>query len=157
MERENKFIKQRNQKLGEKTVAAFQKRHFDAFYCETAQDALNKARELIKNDDVIAWGGSMTIKEIGLVDYLESNGYKTINRDKAPSAEEKLKFAYDSFFADVFLMSANAISSDGQMVNIDGLGNRVAALSFGPKTVIVIAGVNKVVKTLDEAYKRARN
>ena len=157
MERENKFIKQRNQKLGEKTVAAFQKRHFDAFYCETAQDALNKVLELIKKDDVIAWGGSMTIKEIGLVDYLERNGYKTINRDKAPSAEEKLKCAYDSFFADVFLMSANAISSDGQMVNIDGLGNRVAALSFGPKTVIVIAGVNKVVKTLDEAYKRARN
>lgn len=63
MERENKFIKQRNQKLGEKTVAAFQKRHFDAFYCETAQDALNKALELIKKDDVIAWGGSMTIKK----------------------------------------------------------------------------------------------
>lgn len=156
MDREDKYIKERNQKLGEKVVEAFKKRHFDAFFCNDKKDVLDKVLELVSKDDVIAWGGSMTLSEIGLAEYLEENGYKTINRDKAPTPEAKLKCAQDSFLSDVFLMSANAISEDGQLVNIDGLGNRVAALAFGPKKVIVIAGMNKVSKTLEEAYKRAR-
>ncbi len=153
---ENKFVKERNKKLGIKTVEAFKKRHFDAYFCNDRAEALNTVLSHISKDDVIAWGGSTTMAELGLADYLENNGYKTINRDKAPDAEAKRKCAYDSFLADVFLMSANAISEDGQLVNIDGLGNRVAALAFGPKKVIVVAGMNKVVKNLEEAYTRAR-
>ena len=152
----NEFIKERNGKLGEKVVSAFKKRHFDAYFCEDKEEALKKILEFISIDDVIAWGGSMSIIELGLVDYLEENGYKTINRDKASTPDEKLKCAYDSFKADIFLMSANAVSEDGQLVNIDGLGNRLAALCFGPKNVFVIAGMNKVEKTIEDAYKRAR-
>ena len=153
---ENKFVKERNKKLGEKTIEAFKKRHFDAYFCNDKEEAVKTVLSLISKEDVIAWGGSTTLAELGLADYLENNGYKTINRDKAPDAQAKQKCAYDSFFADIFLMSSNAISEDGQLVNIDGLGNRVAALAFGPKKVIVIAGMNKVVKNLQEAYTRAR-
>ncbi len=152
----SQFIKERNKKLAEKVVSALNKRHFDAFYCEDKNEALYKILEFISKDDVISWGGSMSINEIGLVDYLESNGYKTINRDKAKDPQEKLKCAIDSFSSDIFLMSANAISEDGQLVNIDGLGNRLAALCFGPKNVFVVAGMNKVSKTIEDAYQRAR-
>lgn len=152
----NQFIKERNKKLAEKVVSALNKRHFDAFYCEDKNEALSKILEFISKDDVISWGGSMSINEIGLVDYLENNGYKTINRDKAKDPQEKLKCAIDSFSSDIFLMSANAISEDGQLVNIDGLGNRLAALCFGPKNVFVVAGMNKVSKTIEDAYQRAR-
>lgn len=153
---ENIYCKKRNELLGEKVVEALKKRHFDAVFCSTKEDALNKALEYITKEDTVAWGGSMTLNEIGLTEYLENNGYKTINRDNAPTPEAKLKCAQDSFLSDVFLMSANAVSEDGQLVNIDGLGNRVAALAFGPKIVIVIAGMNKVSKTLEDAYTRAR-
>lgn len=153
---ENFYCKKRNELLGQKVVEALKKRHFDAVFCKTKEEALRKALDYISNEDIVAWGGSVTLEEIGLTEYLENNGYKTINRDKAPSSEAKLKCAQDSFLSDIFLMSANAISEDGQLINIDGLGNRVAALAFGPKSVIVIAGMNKVSKTLEDAYIRAR-
>lgn len=153
---ENFYCKKRNELLGEKVVEALKKRHFDAVFCKTKGEALAKALEYISKEHTVSWGGSMTLNEIGLTDYLENNGYKTINRDKAPTPEAKLKCAQDSFLSDVFLMSTNALSEDGQLVNIDGLGNRVAALAFGPKNVIVIAGMNKVSKTLEDALIRAR-
>lgn len=157
MVRKDEFIKERNQKLSKKVIEALKKRHFDAYFCENKQQALEKAMEFIKKEYTISWGGSMTLGEVGIIDYLENNAYKTINRDKAKTPEEKTQCAYDAFKSDVFLMSANAISQDGQLINIDGLGNRVAALIFGPKKVIVIAGMNKVAKDFETACNRARN
>lgn len=154
---ENINIKIRNQKLGQKVVSSLQKRHFEAYYCDTKEDALKKAVELITKEDSVSTGGSMTLNEIGLIDYLVDNGYKITARDRAKTPEEKNEISRNAMTADVFLMSTNAMSEDGELVNIDGLGNRVAALAYGPKNIIIITGMNKIAKDLDSAYKRARN
>ena len=142
--------------LGAKVVENLQKRHFDAYYCETKEDALKKAIELIPKEDVVSWGGSVSIDEIGLLDYVKKN-YKVIDRDTAKSPEERVDLMRQSLLSDTFLMSTNAMTEDGVLVNIDGNGNRVAALCYGPKSVVMIVGINKVCKTLDDAVSRARN
>lgn len=149
-----------HQKYYEKRAARLVKnlksRHFDAYYCPTKADALAKALELIPEGATVGWGGVMSAHEIGLVKALNEGNYNAIDRDKCATPEEKLQAAKDSMFADVFLTSANALSLDGEMVNIDGAGNRVAAIVYGPKEVLVIAGMNKVVDTLEDAVTRAR-
>lgn len=142
--------------LGAKLVDNLQKRHFDAYYCQTKEDALKKAIELIPENDIISWGGSVSIDEIGLLNYVKEN-HKVIDRDSAKSPEERVQLMRQGLLCDTFLMSTNAITEDGVLVNIDGNGNRVAALCYGPKSVIMIVGVNKVCKTLDDAVSRARN
>ena len=142
--------------LGAKVVENLQKRHFDAYYCETKEDALKKAIELIPKEDVVSWGGSVSIDEIGLLDYVKKN-YRVIDRDTAKSPEERVDLMRQSLLSDTFLMSTNAMTEDGVLVNIDGNGNRVAALCYGPKSVVMIVGINKVCKTLDDAVSRARN
>jgi L-lactate utilization protein LutB len=146
----------RNDKLAEKVVKALNSRHFEAYYCSTKEAALEKALSLIPKTDVVAWGGSETIKQIGLWQYVIDNGYTVINRDLGKSPEERTELMRKALTCDTFLMSSNAISEDGQLVNVDGNGNRVAALIFGPKQVIVIAGINKVVKSVEDAVVRAR-
>lgn len=145
------------EKRGAVLVKNLRSRHFDAYYCPTKADALAKALELIPEGATIGWGGVMSAHEIGLVKALNAGNYNAIDRDKCATAEEKLQAAKDSMFADVFLTGANALSLDGEMVNIDGTGNRVAAIVYGPKEVLVIAGMNKVVDTLEDAMARARN
>lgn len=153
----NAYIKQRNKILGERAVTAFNNRYFDAYYVSNKEEALKKAIELIPKDGSVSWGGSMSISEIGLLDYLIENNYKVINRDTAKNAEEKNNILKEALFCDTYLMSANAITEDGQLINVDCYGNRVAALMFGPKNVIVIIGMNKVMPTVEEAIMRARN
>lgn len=152
----NAYIKQRNKKLGEKTVLALKKRYFDAYYVETKKEALEKAVALIPEGDTVAWGGSMSIIEVGLLDYVIKNN-KVINRDSAKTQEERTDLLKKALVCDTYLMGTNAISEDGQLVNIDCIGNRTAALMFGPKNVIIIAGMNKVTPTVEEAINRARN
>ncbi len=142
--------------LGAKVVENLQKRHFDAYYCQTKEDALKKAIELIPEDDVVSWGGSVSIDEIGLLNYVKENR-QVIDRDSAKSPEERVHLMRQSLLCDTFLMSTNSMTEDGVLVNIDGNGNRVAALCYGPKSVVMIVGVNKVCKTLDDAISRARN
>jgi L-lactate utilization protein LutB len=144
------------EKRGAILVKNLKSRHFDAYYCATKADALEKALELIPEGATVGWGGVMSAHEIGLVKALNEGNYNAIDRDKCATPEEKLQAAKDSMFADVFLTGANAISLDGQMVNIDGMGNRVAAIVYGPRSVIVVAGINKVVDTLEMAIDRAR-
>ena len=143
-------------KRGQMLVKNLKSRHFDAYYCATRQEALEKALELIPKGATIGWGGVMSAHQIGLVEALNAGEYRAIDRDKCATPEEKLQAAKDSMFADVFLTGANGLSLDGQMVNIDGTGNRVAAIVYGPKEVLVIAGMNKVSDTLEDAVKRAR-
>lgn len=137
-------------------VKNLKSRHFDAYYCPTKKDALAKALELIPEGASVGWGGVMSAHQIGLVEALNVGNYRAIDRDKCATPEEKLQAAKDSMFADVFLTGANALSLDGEMVNIDGTGNRVAAIVYGPKEVLVIAGMNKVTDTLEDAITRAR-
>lgn len=153
---QNAFIMQRNKKVGEKVVLGLKKRFFDAYYVDTKEQALQKAVELIPLTDVISWGGSMSVLEVGLIDHLLKNEYHVINRDLASNKEEKIEILKQAMYCDTYLMGTNAMTEDGQLVNIDCIGNRVAALMFGPKNVVIVVGVNKVVKTVDEAIERAR-
>ena len=150
------MIKKRYDKAGPAVAEAMRRRGFDAYYVSTAEEARAKALELIPEGSTVSWGGSVTIDEIGLKQAVIDGGYKVINRDEGKTIEEKRELMKKALTCDVFLMSANAVSQDGQLVNIDGTGNRVAALCFGPKEVIVIAGMNKVAGSLEEAYSRAR-
>lgn len=131
-------------------------RHFDAYYCPDSQSALEKALELIPENAVVGWGGALSAQQIGLMDRLKSGKYQTIDRDLASDPVERTRLMKQCMLADVFITGANALSLDGQMVNIDGVGNRVAAIVYGPESVIVIAGMNKVADSLDAAVTRAR-
>ena len=144
------------EKQGNILVNNLKKRHFDAWYCANRQEALAKALELIPEGATVGWGGARSAQEIGLMDALNAGNYRTIDRDQLKTLEEKQQAARDCLSADVFLTGANGLSLDGQMVNIDGNGNRVAAILFGPKSVQVIAGMNKVMDSLENAVKRAR-
>ena len=144
------------EKRGQILVKNLRNRHFDAWYCDTKEDALAKVLELIPEGAKIGWGGVLSAQQIGLFDALRSGNYNLLDRDLCKTQEEREQMMKDALFSDVFLTGANGLSLDGQMVNIDGTGNRVGAIIYGPKKVIVIAGMNKVCDTLEEAVKRAR-
>ena len=150
------FEKMYYEKRASVLVKNLQSRHFEAYYCDTRQDALAKALELIPEGSLVSWGGAMSAQQIGLIGAMRVGNYRTIDRDKCVTAEEREQAMKDALFCDTFLMGANAMSMDGEMVSIDGTGNRIGALVYGPKSVIVIVGMNKVVDNLDEAIRRAR-
>ncbi len=131
-------------------------RHFEACYCATKAEALEKALEWIPQGASVSWGGAMSADQIGLTAALQAGDYRIIDRSRATNAEERDAVYHEALSADVFLTGANALSLDGQMVNIDGTGNRVAAIVYGPKSIVVIAGMNKVCDGLDAAIVRAR-
>lgn len=143
-------------KRGEVLVKNLKKRHFDAVYCDTKEEALEQALALIPEGSTVGWGGATSAQQIGLMAALNAGEYKTLDRDKCETAEEREKIAKDCLSADVFITGTNALSLDGQMVNIDGTGNRVAAIIYGPASVVVIAGMNKVADDLESAIIRAR-
>ena len=144
------------EKRGRILVKNLQSRHFDACYCEDKAAALDKALEWIPKDATIGWGGCASVSQIGLLDSVKNGSYRVYDRDATNTPEERQMVSKKCLTADVFLTGANAISMDGQMVNIDGIGNRVAAIVYGPDMVLVVAGMNKVVDTLDAAIIRAR-
>jgi len=151
------IAQQRYSKLGPVVVKALKSRSFDAWYFDEPEDALEKIISLIPKDHQVSWGGSSTLNEIGIKERLAKEGYALLDRDKAASPEEREEIQRQAMLCGTYLTSANAISEDGQLLNIDGYGNRVAAMIFGPKQVIVVAGMNKVAKTYEDAYSRARN
>lgn len=144
------------EKRAEVMIKNLNSRGFEAYYCETKEKALEKALTLIPEGSTVGWGGAMSAQQIGLLDAVNAGEYNAIDRDKAPNPEEREKAMRSCLMADVFITGANALSIDGQMVNIDGVGNRVAAIVYGPRSVIVIAGMNKVMDSLDAAMNRAR-
>jgi L-lactate utilization protein LutB len=147
----------RNQKLGARVVKALLNRRFEAWYVDDPGAAADKVLSLIPKTDTVSWGGSTTVAELGIRERLVKEGYQVLDRDTAKSPEERTDIMRRALLCDTFLTGSNAISEDGQLVNIDGYGNRVAAMIYGPKQVIVVAGMNKVAKTLEDAYTRARN
>ena len=144
------------EKRGQILVKNLRSRHFDAWYCQTKEEALAKALELIPEGASVGWGGVESARQIGLFDALRAGTYDLFDRDRCETQQQREQMMKDAMFADVFLTGANGMSLDGQMVNIDGTGNRVAAIIYGPKKVIVIAGMNKVCDTLEQAIDRAR-
>lgn len=149
---------QRNERLAQTIIKNLKRRHIEGFYCATAQDAVKKVSDLIEDGSSVTWGGTMTVRNIGLPDYLRSRGtLKVLDRDLVNTPQEKQDMYMKAFSADVYLSSANAISEDGVIVNIDGTGNRVAAITWGPKKVIFVIGLNKVAQNVEAALARARS
>jgi L-lactate utilization protein LutB len=149
---------QRNERLGAKMVKAMQRRHFDAYYCATASEAKAKVNELIPDGASVTWGGTMTVRDMDIPKMLQERGtLKVWDRDKVETPEEKQEMYLRAFQADYYLSSANAITENGVIVNIDGNGNRVAAITWGPQHVIFVVGMNKVAQDPEAALKRARS
>ena len=143
-------------KLGPRVVKALEARHFEAWYFSTVEEAKEKVLSLIEKGKSIGWGGSYTLAETGILEAIKQGEYKIIDRDTAKDKAERKMLQKQALIADYFIMSANAISEDGVIVNLDGNGNRAAAMVYGPDNVIVVAGMNKVCKTVDDAVIRTR-
>lgn len=150
-------VNQHNENMAKSLLEKFQMRRFEAYYCPDKETALKKALELIPEGTVVSHGGSETIKEIGLLDAIIQGNYHYINRKQGNTEEELKESMIKSTFCDYYLMSSNAITKKGELVNIDGYGNRVAALSFGPKNVIVVVGMNKLCEDVENAIWRTQN
>ncbi|HOD58946.1 MAG TPA: lactate utilization protein [Rectinema sp.] len=145
------------QARGLRTVSALQKNAFDALYVATAAEAAEKVLAFVYEGARVGFGGSMTIKSMNIQERAEKKGAIILDHNKAGlGAEEKMQILRSQLTCDVFISSANAITMEGFIFNVDGNGNRVAALSFGPKKNVIVAGMNKVVANLDEAYERLR-
>lgn len=147
----------RNQMLGAKIVKELTARNMEAYYTDSKEEALKKALELIPEGSSISWGGSMSVNEIGLKEAVCQGNYQVYNRDTAPTPEDKRKIELAAYDCDYFLTSANAITEDGIMINIDGHSNRVSSIAAGPQNVLMIIGMNKVTRDVDSAMSRARN
>ena len=141
--------------LGNTMIKNFKTRNIEAFYCETSADAVALAMDLMKESGTVGMGGTETVKETGLLDAVKSASHLDfIDRNVAKTPEEKQAIFYKTIQCKYFLTSSNAITIDGELVNIDGNGNRVACLIHGPEQVIVLAGMNKVVEDVDSGIQR---
>ncbi len=150
-------VERYNKTLAEQAIAGLEKRNMKGYYAETKEEAVKLALSLIPEGSVISWGGSATLSETGLIEKLKAGNYNCLDRSDAKDREGMEEIAHKALSADYFLMSTNAMTADGQLINIDGNGNRVAALIYGPKNVIVLAGINKICSTYEAALERARN
>ena len=130
-------------------IKNLQSRHFDAYYCPDKASALEKALELIPKGAKVGWGGSVSANEIGLIQAVKDGDYRDIDRDSCKDPAQLRMLYLEAMLADVFITGANAMTLDGQMINIDGNGNRVGPICYGPESVIVIAGMNKVEDSLE--------
>ena len=138
-------------------IKNFNKRQIEGYYCPNKKSALEKALELMPKGSSIGWGGSMTLIEIGLIDAIKNGDYKVVDRDITTNSEELRKIYGEICCADYFLMSTNAITLDGELINIDGRGNRVAFLCYGPQNVLILTGMNKVVTDVESGFKRTKD
>ncbi len=139
----------------ERTAKNLEANNMKSFIAEKKEDVLPIVKGLLKEGETVACGGSMTLAETGVADLLRSGKYNFLDRD-GKSPEEKEKLYRDTFCADSYLCSSNAITENGELYNVDGNSNRVAAICFGPRSVIIIAGRNKVVRSLDDAAMRVK-
>ena len=147
-------IVKRNELLAQKVIKGLESRNMSGYYAANREEALALARSRSPEGSSVTMGGGQSVWEIGLPAALKAGNYKFIDRNEIADKRAAMLAAFD---ADVFLASANAITEDGVMINIDGNANRVAALAFGPKKLVLIVGMNKVCPDVDAAMKRARN
>ena len=150
----NENIAKRNELLAQKVIKGLESRNMTGYYAKDREEALALALKLIPEGSTVTMGGCMSAREIGLTEALAGEKYRFIDRDKMEDKRAAMLAAYD---ADVYLASANAMTEDGILVNIDGNANRVSAIACGPKKVVFIVGMNKVCDDVDGAIKRARN
>lgn len=148
----------RNEKLAAKVIRNLERRHMKGYYCATSEEAVRLVARLVEDGSSVTWGGSMTLRDMGIPAALHANATLAVHdRDMAASREEAQDIYRKAFSCNYYLSSVNAMSEDGQIVNVDGTGNRVAAITFGPEHVIFVVGVNKITQDVDSAVKRARS
>ena len=150
----NQNIVKRNELLAQTVIKGLQSRNMTGYYAQDKEEAKKIALSLIPEGATVTMGGGMSVHEIGLVDALKAGNYTFIDRDLMEDKRAAMLAAYD---ADFFLASANAMTEDGVIVNIDGNSNRVSAIAQGPRHVLFIVGMNKICDDVDGAMKRARN
>ena len=151
----DKNLKWINEQKIIRTIEALEKNNMNGYLVENEEELIDKIKEIVSEGSMVACGGSMSLFETGVIDHLRSDRYKFLDRYKEGlTKEEVVKIYKEAFFADAYFSSSNAITEDGQLYNVDGNGNRVAALLYGPEKVIIICGVNKIVATLEDAIKR---
>ncbi|MBD3205159.1 lactate utilization protein [Candidatus Bathyarchaeota archaeon] len=145
----------------DKTLESLKEGGFTTYYAKDKDEVVKMVLDLVQNDSLVGLGGSVTLRELGLPKILKERGKDIADhweaRDKGTSYEEVLDLRRKHINSDVFITSSNAITEDGILVNIDGGGQRVAASIFGPKHVVIIIGINKIVRDLDEGIWRAKN
>jgi L-lactate utilization protein LutB len=145
------------EKQVERTIKNLNKRNMEGYYIKDKKQLLLKLNELVTEGSIVGVGDSMTLFETGVIDFLRSGKFEFLDKYKEGlSSENKKEIYIKNFSADSFLCSTNAITEDGELYNIDGNGSRVAPMIYGPKQVIIVAGINKIVKNLDEAQIRVR-
>ena len=141
----------------QKTLKNLEANLMKAYYVEKKEDVIPLIDSLIPEHSTVAVGGSMTLFETGVIDHLRCGQYQFLDRyEKNLSREQVVELYRQSFLADVYCTSTNALTEQGELYNVDGNGNRISALQHGPKSVIVIAGVNKIVPDLDAAIRRVK-
>ena len=150
----NEIISKRNDLLAQKVIKGLESRNMTGYYAKNKEKALQIALDIIPEGSSVTMGGCMSAHEIGLVEALQEGEYNFIDRDNFADKRAAMLMAYD---ADVFISSANAMTEDGVIINIDGNSNRVSAIAQGPKKVVFIVGMNKILGDVDAAMKRARN
>ena len=147
-------LMQSYERLAATVIKGLERRQMEGFYCPDSASAVAKVLELMPAGSSIAWGGSMTLAQTGIMDAVRKGGYEIIDRDLAKTPDEKIRMYGRIVTADFFLMSTNAITQRGELVNVDGAGNRVGPLCHGPRNVIVVAGMNKVVPDVESGVAR---
>ena len=141
-----------------KTIENLKKNNFNPVFCESKDEANKTILSLINKGDTIASGGSVTLDSLGILDAIRNGEYNFLDRYKEGLTRPEIEQIFrKSFFADCYLSSSNAVTEDGELYNVDGNSNRIAAIAFGPKKVIIVVGKNKIVKNLDEAVVRVKN
>ncbi|SHH18008.1 Uncharacterised ACR, YkgG family COG1556 [Thermosipho atlanticus DSM 15807] len=146
----------KNFTLASKLADNLEKKGHKVFIVKNGKEALEKLKELLPENSIVATGGSLTLSEIGGLELLRSGKYNFLDRYSAKTKEEKEEIERKAFLADYYICSANAITEDGKIVFLDGNGNRVAAVIYGPKNVILISSINKIVKDVPEARERIK-
>lgn len=149
-------IKKANELKLKTVIKNLEKRNMTGYYCESAEEAAEQVLALIPEGSEVSWGGSLTLDQIGVRNMVKAGNYVVNDPMNYPTPAQSIEARRKSLLADVFLTSANAVTMDGEIVNIDGIGNRVAAIIFGPKKVIMVVGVNKLVNTEADAVDRIR-
>lgn len=150
-------VTKRNELAVKRYIKAVESRDMKGYYAATPEEARELILNMIPKGSRVGWGGGQSINQLQLKEAIHSGYYVAVDRERAKTAAERKELERQCFFADYFLMGTNAITEDGQLINLDGNANRVAALCYGPDHVIVIAGMNKIVRTVDEGIARVRN
>ena len=154
----SEILKKNYENQAKTVIKALEKRNMKGYYCPDCAAAVKLADELVPNNATVAFGGSMSLSDSGVMDMLKGReDIRLIDRSKAKTPEETKQMYRDAFSSDVYFMSTNAITLDGELINIDGNGNRVAALIYGPDKIVMIVGMNKLVSTVEDAVNRVRD